>query len=370
VIPTIISRCQRYDFKRIPIDSIVKRLKDLAAEEEIEIDSESLYLIARKADGGLRDALSLLDQVLSYCQKEVTIDKVRDIFGLIPNQVYCNLLRHISDKDSVTLLNELHSIFEHGTDLQELLANMMEFLRIVILRKLGLEPADVNRDEYPVYDGIASLFTQNNLIYLMNYLMQSKVEIKGSANPYLVLEMVMIKLCKMDEMEDISSLIASLAALPAGQAIQKQQVQPPRPLPEARPALVQPETAIQGKLEFNLENLRANWDKIITRIKRGSTVTGIGLASHAKIKSAEGNKLILSVEGSTNHKNLLTKKEEIQDHLADFFTTPVRLELELIETAAPTKVEIARKTLEDLKNLDSAIARYIEITDSKLISGS
>ena len=115
VLPTIISRCQRYDFKRIPIDSIVKRLKELTREEKIEIDAESLHMIARKADGSLRDALSLLDQVLSYSLNQVTIDKVREIFGIIPTQVYCDLMKLIKAKDNPALLAELQRIFEHGT---------------------------------------------------------------------------------------------------------------------------------------------------------------------------------------------------------------------------------------------------------------
>jgi len=84
-------------FKRIPVEAIVQRLKDLAAEENITIDEDSLYLIARKADGGMRDALSLMDQTISYCGDKIEIARVRQIFGMIPTQVYFEFMQKIKE---------------------------------------------------------------------------------------------------------------------------------------------------------------------------------------------------------------------------------------------------------------------------------
>jgi len=187
VLPTIISRCQRYDFKRIPIASIVQRLQEISILEGIKIDSESLYLIARKADGGMRDALSLMDQAISYCLNNITIDKVRQIFGMIPNQVYQKFLTLIYDKDTQGLINELHLIFEQGIDLQEFIANMQEFVRILILRKLQVQIKDINPDELSLFDELAELFGQNKLLYILSYLIACRNDLRGSSNPYLIL---------------------------------------------------------------------------------------------------------------------------------------------------------------------------------------
>ncbi len=370
VPPTIISRCQRYDFKRIPIDSIVKRLKELMREEEIETDPESLHMISRKADGSLRDALSLMDQVLSYCQNKVTIDKVREIFGLIPTQIYCDLMRLIQAGDDSALLESLQRIFEEGVDLQEFLNSLMEFIRIVILRKIGTSPSEVTAEEYPLYDEIAGLFSRENLLYTMSMLMQARTEIKSSGNPYLILELMMLKLCRLDEMEDLEQLIAKISQ-GSGPALQTSHVAPaarpaPKATPEQTPELHHPpEPAPTNKLELTTENLDKVWNRIVARIKKDSSVTGIALAASSwEVK--DGFKLLLKVKGNTPYNALMGSKDQIQKVADEFFAKPPRLEIEQLESEAPTKVEIRRQTLEDLKNLDENLARFIELTDSKL----
>ncbi len=362
VLPTIISRCQCYDFKRIPIDAIVKRLKELMLEEKIEIDSESLHLIARKADGSLRDALSLTDQVLSYCQDKVTIDKVREIFGLIPTQIYCELMRLIHARENSALLEKLQAIFEEGVDLQEFLNNMMEFIRIVILRKIGMSPSEVTSEEYPLYDGVAALFSRENLLYVMSMLLQARNEIKSSGNPYLIFELMMLKLCKLDEMEDVAKLIANLSsgavsAAPArGSA--PAAVQKPEPIRTAEPVP-------SNKLDFSQENLDKVWERIKARVKKESGASGIAL-NFSSCEVKDRFKLLIKVTGSTYFKTLDGYKDEITKIVAEFFSQAPRLELEQLASEAPTKVEIKRHTLEDLKNLDKNLARFIEITDSKI----
>lgn len=198
VLPTIISRCQRYDFKRIPIEAIVARLRELAEQEGIKADDESLYLIARKADGGMRDALSLMDQTISYCANDIQIAQVRQIFGMIPNQLYYDFMCHIKDHDAQKLIISLHQIFEEGTDLQEFIANMMEYLRLVLLSKLGIGIKDVSAEELPLFAEVANMFSQNDLMYIMSQLMQTRLDIRQSNNPYLLIEATMIKLSRLD----------------------------------------------------------------------------------------------------------------------------------------------------------------------------
>jgi DNA polymerase-3 subunit gamma/tau len=207
VLATIVSRCQRYDFKRIPVEAIVKRLREITASENIQIDDESLYMIARKADGGMRDALSLMDQVLSYCLNDVSGEKVREIFGMIPNQVFSNIFSMVKRRDSANLIASLHQVLEDGMDPQELLINMTEFIRVTLLRKTGVTPQDIVADEYPLFDAVADEFTPTELLYLISTLMQTRTDLKGSSNPQLVLEVLMLKLSRMQEMNEISELI-------------------------------------------------------------------------------------------------------------------------------------------------------------------
>ncbi len=380
VLPTIISRCQRYDFKRIPVDSIVKRVKALAEEEQVEIDSESIYLIARKADGGLRDALSLMDQVLSYCVNQVNIDQVRNIFGILPSQVFYKILRNIRTGETKAIIDELHLIFEQGTELQEMLNNLLEFLRISILRKNGIAPGEINPEEYGIYDEIANSFSLNELLYIISSLIQTRADIRTSSNPQLILEVVMVKLSQMDEMQDLSQILANLDKLrgqsplpssPQARPEPRTAAQQSNPIHHTAPAPSAPSPqheAVLEKLDLTLESLTDNWQRLIARVRKSSSTTAVSL-SKAQVVDLKGNRITLLVEGSTFLASIEKNKELIETHLNDIFNGKSILHLQKSEAEAPKTVEIKRATLDDLKKENPEIAEYIRITDSKLISG-
>ncbi len=384
VLPTIISRCQRYDFKRIPIGAIVRRLQDLAAIENIMIDNESLYLIARKADGGLRDALSLMDQAISYCMDNITIDKVRQIFGLIPNQVYHRFLTLIDAKDATGLITELHDVFEQGTDLQEFIANMLEFIRVLILRKLGVSIKDINPEELQMFDELGGMFSQNKLMYMMSFLIASRTDLRSSSNPYLILEALMIKLCKMDEMEDVAALVAKLsgAAKLGGLPAQSSEQTPGRNAQNARSNsygnITKPAAATQAapehahheeapveKVTFNEANLNIMWPRFEIRTEKISKMCTAAL-KNAKSRQANGKILQLTVESQTDYNRLKNNQSALQNILSELFHESITLSLTLDEAATPAQVQIHRRTLDDLKKDSPELAKFIETTDSVL----
>lgn len=370
VLPTIISRCQRYDFKRIPVDAIVARLRDLCQQEGIKMDDESMYLIARKADGGLRDALSLMDQTISYCGNDIQIDQVRQIFGMIPNQVYHDFMQMIKAHDSQNLIVELHNIFEEGTDMQEFIANMLEYLRVVLLSKLGIKIKDISLDEMPLFEEIARSFSQNDLLYIMSQLMQTKMDIRLSNNPYLLIEAMMIKLSRLDEIHEIGELIASLkstgispgvmAAPMANRPADKPAAKAPQPCSKAKE---QPEIK---KLELSEETLHQNWEALASRLKRISTGTGLAFQNAELIKFS-GNAMSLKLKTQTDIGMLKNNLERIEETLKDVFGKPIHINLELEQGEAPTKVDIVRKDINDLKKENPELASFIDQTEARLI---
>jgi len=371
VIPTIISRCQRYDFKRIPVDAIVARLKELSEREGITIDNESLYLIARKADGGLRDALSLMDQTISYCMNDIQIDKVRNIFGMIPNQVYHSFMQMIKAQDSPGLITALHKIFEEGTDLQEFIVNMLEYLRLVLLRKTGLELKDVNPDEYQSFDEIAGIFSQNDLLYMIAMLIQSRNDVRTSNNPYLIIETLMIRLSRMDQLEDISQLIQGLKNGKLGPPVKSQPATVSQAVKTSKPAAAPapaPHPIQEEVIQLVLceTALRENWAKITARIKKQSMNSGIVLEKAHVVKVTDRS-VTIRVNTLTALNTLKSNTDSIQATLADIFGTEVRLLLELEEKEPPTKVEIKRKSIDDITAENSEIAAFVEQTGAKLI---
>jgi DNA polymerase-3 subunit gamma/tau len=366
VIATIVSRCQRYDFKRIPVDSIVERLRDLCVKEKITIDEESLYLIARKADGGMRDALSLMDQTISYCQDSINIEQVRQIFGMIPNQIYHDFMQMIKNHETKALISELHKIFEEGTDLQEFIANMLEYLRIVLLTKLDVQIRDVSQDEMPMFSEIGGLFAQNDLLYIMSQLMQTKIDIRQSSNPHLLIEALMIRLSRLDEISEISELISFLKTNPSPSAPAVVKTAPKPAKQTERPVLKpQPEPGL-SKVELSLQNLNDHWDTLSTRIKKSSKTAGLAF-QNAKLVELKEHAMTIKTASKTEYGMLKTNKERIEGIIKDFFGKALHLNLELIEQDAPTKVDIQRKTIDDLKKDNPEIEGFIEQTQARLI---
>jgi len=181
---------------------------------------------------------------------------------------------------------------------------------------------------------------------------------------------MMLKLCKLDEMEDVAKLIANLSSGAVSAAPARGSAPATKPTPA--PAKVQKPEPIRtaepvpsNKLDFNQENLDKVWERIKARVKKESGASGIALNfSCCEVK--DRFKLLIKVTGSTYFKTLDGYKDEITKIVAEFFSQAPRLELEQLASEAPTKVEIKRHTLEDLKNLDKNLARFIEITDSKI----
>ncbi|MCB5260089.1 MAG: DNA polymerase III subunit gamma/tau [Candidatus Cloacimonetes bacterium] len=375
VLPTIISRCQRYDFKRIPVEAIVRRLRDICDKEEINADDESLYLIARKADGGMRDALSLMDQTISYCANDIKINSVRQIFGMIPNQLYYNFLCKLKEHDTQGVVIDLHQIFEEGIDLQEFIANKLEFLRLVLLSQLGIKINDVSSEEMPLFENVAKMFSQNDLLYIMSQLIQTRSDIRISNNPYLLIEATMIKLSRLDEINDISKLITDLkrgAILSDSVSVTSSASRDAKPETKEVPAKKvasqprSPQVAEIGKLEASEENIRSNWEALAQRIRKSSLIAGIAFAK-AEFISLNENALVLQTDSPTNLNAIDNQKERIERILADVFGKPLRLILNLEEKEAPTKVNITRKTIADIQTENPELKGFIEQTDARLI---
>lgn len=382
VLPTIVSRCQRHDFKRIPVEAIVRRLREICKMEAIQIDEESLHLIARKADGGMRDALSLMDQVLSYCLNDVSVDKVREIFGVIPNMVFSEMFKLIKARNSAALITQLHEVLDSGMDPGELLVNMTEFIRVVLLRKAGVVPSDITNEEFPVYDAVANLFELNDLLYLISTLIQTRAEIRGSSNPQLLLEVLMLRLCKIEEMNEVGELIKLIKG-GASRAAPTQNIQAaststtsmttnaastsPKVVPQA-PAQ-KPEPVPSTKIKFDKQSILANSEKIKERLLKLGRALAVAF-SQAQIEQCEEDRLCLLINSPTQYKLLITQKEEIEQLLNDLFQQKIRLTINQSKNELAPKIEIKERNIQEIKAEDPLLAKYIDITKSKLGAGS
>src|SRR5437763_726047 len=178
----ILSRLQRFDFRRIGPHAIVSRLKQVAAAEQLKVEDDALHLIARSANGGMRDALSLLDQVLSFGEGLVTAARVREVLGLIPDELYSEMLRAIVERDSAAIFPLVERLLEAGADLSEFVNGAAETLRAVLLVGVGGQPEGLTEGLMAVVREYASQLPPGGVVRLLTILSESEERLSRSAN--------------------------------------------------------------------------------------------------------------------------------------------------------------------------------------------
>jgi DNA polymerase-3 subunit gamma/tau len=200
---TILSRCQRYNFKRIPIALTVEQLKKITAQEGMEISDRSLHLLAREAEGSLRDGQSLLDQVLSFSGKKATDEEVTEVLGLIDRRVIHGAMQALAEGDKIRLLQTVEEIHTFGYDLKEFcgeLARMArDFLVLKVFPQASVERSgliDLPQDEIQELSSQGEKFSLEEIHSLFQSLLAAHDEIARSAFPRLVLEMTLIRMAR------------------------------------------------------------------------------------------------------------------------------------------------------------------------------
>ncbi|MBQ8871448.1 MAG: DNA polymerase III subunit gamma/tau [Bacilli bacterium] len=197
---TIMSRCQRFDFKRIPNEKIVLRLKYIVEQENLNVDEEALYEIARISDGGMRDSISLLDQLVSYNPVNANIDDVHEINGSLSNKRLKAFITNILNKDITNVLNDIDEFYSNGKSLIKITESIINFLKNVLLLKVSRDYLLSKVDEISDYEEVLKMASIEQITELITKFNNEINDIKISSDPKLSMEILIIKECsKMGE---------------------------------------------------------------------------------------------------------------------------------------------------------------------------
>jgi len=207
---TIISRCQRFDFNRISLAVISERLQYIMKEEGISYDPESINAIAKKADGSMRDALSLLDQSISFCGKNIKYQDVIQALGLITDELYFKFTRTIRDKDYSGMITLLSEFSGYGVPAAEVLVGMGEHIRNILYAgvKDGETLLEMNKEHIQKYIQESSHWDKRDLLRISQILTDVSSTIRRADDPYLLMEMTALKLLEMDQSVLIDQLLS------------------------------------------------------------------------------------------------------------------------------------------------------------------
>ena len=210
---TILSRCQRHDFRRIDVESISKHLKEICTKEGVEIAVESLGLIAREAGGSMRDGLSLLDQVMSCTKGTITHEQMIDILGVIDREILFNLSKAILRADIPEVLDILDEIYSAGHDMKKLYADLIEHFRNLLVVKMVKKTdklVDIPSHEIDLMIDQVKEVPATFLNQLFELLFREEISILNSTQPRLAVEMVFIKMFQIKPALPIDVLIEKL----------------------------------------------------------------------------------------------------------------------------------------------------------------
>ena len=406
---TIISRCQRFDFNRITESTISERLAMILGEEKISADDESLSAISRKADGSMRDALSLMDQVIAFSGETINIDDVATVIGLIPIDIFFNYSNAIAEKDTSRMIDVLQKIQTTGLPLEDVTQGLNQHFRnlLISLIKDGEGLLELNDDHVERYLDSAKSWNSKDILRITNVLNELEYSLKRVSQPSIQFEMTAMKFLEFDTSVSISDLLAgvepkevkknpkpvknvtvdsTLPQVPQTEIsieknIEKKVSEKPKvdPVEDSTVKLVKPEKVDPIEeppvptQKISLEEIEKGWLRFIEGIRKERPSIGTVL-EHSEPFELIGNRLVIKVYdlpkfsvGSLNRNNRVVEKF-IEDHYGASF----QLVAEWQEGKGTTdRIEKSREKQDSSdgdknKDGDQVVSRVLEVFDGEI----
>jgi DNA polymerase-3 subunit gamma/tau len=218
VLPTILSRCQRFDLHRIPANLIAKHLQFIAGKEKITLDPGAAHAIAKGADGGLRDAESMLDQLVAFCGEKIAEPDVLSVFGFTSEQTVANFTDKILRGETPAALELLHAEAENGKDMMKLMSDLISYLRDLLVGKVKPDALadDLNPELQKSLEAQAALIETDRLLELIDQFAATEGRMKWAPNKRLHFEVAVIKAIQTLSQVTLNEVIENLTALREG----------------------------------------------------------------------------------------------------------------------------------------------------------
>jgi DNA polymerase-3 subunit gamma/tau len=361
----VLSRLQRYDYRRIGPAAIRDRLRQVLDAEGIAADDDALTLIARHADGGMRDALSVLDQCLSFGEGAITAERVREVLGLVGDELYAEVLALVAERRPEGVFPLVDRLDNAGADLIEFMAGAGETLRAMLMLQLGAEPEGLTEGLRQALQAQRDRLESGDVLRMLRLLAENETAMRRSANPRLIVETLLLRWTMLDRIVDLAQVLGDGVGGPAGEGDPRSARQAPAPRaapppstpapagppagPEtgrraggavpgaARPAPEPPAapTAVLDRVPAALEAVRVAWPELVAEVRGRSRFLGEALAATTPaslelpwltVELAESNPLFAE--------RLQAQSRAVEEVLERALGQPARLRV--VEAAAET----------------------------------
>ena len=358
VPPTILSRCQRFEFRRIPSEDIIDRLKEICDSEKITIDEESLHLITKKGDGSMRDSQSILEQAVAFStDNQISYDKIVDLLGIVHDEVFIALTKAVLNKDVNAILDQIRDVSNGGHDLPEFIRNFSAFIRDLYIVKVtgSAEKIETTDTMKQVMKKLADTSNEHELIQMLSLIHNLLPQLSNSSNVRLLIESLLLKMTRMDDLVDLNKILEKLPR----QAVA-------RPQPRTRPSSAQsehsgnhvpvtasrnPESTKKGEGKILQDLNQGSWDKFLKEVKKESPRIS-SLLSAVTVTSIDEHSVKAECGESFTFQQIERNKENIQGLLDGFFKEKIKLRVTLNKkTEHKTKDKPLEKGVHNVLNV-------------------
>lgn len=353
---TILSRCQRYDFRRISIETISDRLMELMEKENVEVEERAIRYIAKAADGSMRDALSLLDQCIAfYLGQKLTYDHVLEVLGAVDTEVFSKLLRKVLAEDVAGAISQLEELVIEGRDLGQFVNDFTWYLRNLLLLKGSddmEEVLDMSSENMALLKEEAQLVEADVLMRYIRIFSELSNQVKYSSQKRILIEIAIIKLCKPameTNMDSITDRLAKLEkmmeqgipmAAPVNTATQPAEAAAPvsrPPMPKAIPE--------------DVEQIVKNWNSILP--KMSGVVRTYLKSAHLSLGGDDRLMIVLDDPVAAGYVEEEDHRNEIRQVISDYIEKEVEIQIQQNQSNRP--FEESYVDLSQIINMDITI---------------
>jgi len=353
---TILSRCQRFDFRKIPLVRVAAKLREIADAEGLTITDRSLALIARHGEGSMRDALSTLDQVIAFCGEQVDDEDVQALLGMVDRRLLLDAVEAIIQRDPRRALDSAQRFDQLGVALRQVAQELVEAFRAMVICKVVPEPADMLDlvgEELHELQALAEGASLEELQRIVTLLLKLQAELTGSPYPLLSLEMSLVRLANLPPMEELTKLLSRLeslekrlvAGLPqsGAPALPVRTAAPPPPS-EPPPKKPEPPAPAQPRAR--------GWEELVEQVKKSRPMVG-SILEHGRPLRLEPPTLEIGYpEGSFHlaHFQEADNRQAVEAVARLYFDHPVTLR---VVALAPDRQDVPPSLLEARQSQES-----------------
>lgn len=338
---TILSRCQRFDLRRIPNDLIVKRLQHIAKCEKIKISSETMYTIARCANGSMRDAESTLDKLTAYSGTNISQEDTLTILGVVAQELLYNISEAVANSNIDKALTTTIEVFEQGKDLNQFVLDLTNHFRNILLAKYSPDIhklIELPSDEISRIINLSKNFSQAQLLEIINTLTQLQGELKWSLSKRIALEVGIIKITRTKQKISLDQLIDKLTELEEKLHIYKDKEEKPHSHKEPHNPEPQKKDNPHPNESLLQNQVKDFWHEILVSLGKRNPLLKSYLAEGTPLEF-KNNTLTIGFDPSCSlHQESLNKasnKELIEKRFQERLNVPVKLQFKITDTVPP-----------------------------------